>query len=451
MPPDNPKLTEEQLREPLKSSVSPPSPPLASPPAHFTFGGVGMAIASAVVAILMATTLSKLAETFWNIPADYGTANGWLFSALGLVLLLLACFAYRLAEVFDLAFKRRHFTKQAEDRYFQKDFDAAIKACNQLIELYNTYPPQSWLGCLLKKWLKQKKAGAYNNRGLVYLKKGDLKKAIEDYTRAIALKPDYALAYNGRGTAYFNKGKFDTAIQNYKKAIDCAPDDELKADAHSNRGNAYFRRRGKGDLTQAIEDYTQAIDCAPNNELKAMAYNNRGNACVMREEEGDLTQAIEDYTQAITLKPDHADAYNNRGNAYLRRGEKGDLTQAIANYDQAIRLKPDFTEAYTDRGAAYAGKGDLNLAIQGFRKTIELKPDDVLARKNLVLVCGKYAEKNAENKSATLQLLDTLLGRLREREKLALGQGQEERADAYEKAIGRVQALIEKTKQGGQG
>ena len=103
--------------------------------------------------------------------------------------------------------------------------------------------------------------------------------AIEYYTRAIELNPEYARTYYNRGIAY----------------------------------------RKSGQYTQAIEDYTRAIELNPeyavelNHEL-VVAYYSRGNAYA---DLGQYKQAIKDYDRAIELNPEYADAYNNRGLAYL--------------------------------------------------------------------------------------------------------------------------------------
>ena len=41
---------------------------------------------------------------------------------------------------------------------------------------------------------------AYHNRGDAYGLKGDIDRAISDYTKAIELNPNYAPAYNSRGS-----------------------------------------------------------------------------------------------------------------------------------------------------------------------------------------------------------------------------------------------------------
>ena len=197
-------------------------------------------------------------------------------------------------------------------------------------------------------------------RGFSAADKGDLDKAIQNYDKAIELKPDFFGAYNSRGIAYRRKGDLDKAIQNYGKAIELKPD---FTDAYYNRGIAYVE---KGDFDKAIQDLTTAIEIKPDD---AEAYNNRG---VAYRRKGDLDKAIQNYDKAIELKPDYAEAYNNRGNAY---GGKRDFDTAIQNYDKAIEIKPDYADAYYNRGLAYSEKGDFDTAIQNYDKAIEIKPD----------------------------------------------------------------------------
>ena len=69
--------------------------------------------------------------------------------------------------------------------------------------------------------------------------KAILDRAIEDCSKAIELKPDYADPYNNRGAAYVGKGEADRAIVDCNKAIDLEPD---FVQAYYNRGNAYSKR-----------------------------------------------------------------------------------------------------------------------------------------------------------------------------------------------------------------
>lgn len=130
---------------------------------------------------------------------------------------------------------------------------------------------------------------AYNNRGIAYNSEGQYDKAIQDYDRAIALKPDLATAYNNRGVAYYNKGQYDRAIQDHNKAIILKPD---YVDAYNNRGTDYD---GKGQYEMAIKDYNKAIAL---NQDFAMAYNNRGFTYYNK---GQYDRAIPDFQKACNM------------------------------------------------------------------------------------------------------------------------------------------------------
>jgi tetratricopeptide (TPR) repeat protein len=43
-------------------------------------------------------------------------------------------------------------------------------------------------------------------------------------TKAIEIKPDYALAYSNRGFTYGRQGDYESAITDYTKAIEINPD-----------------------------------------------------------------------------------------------------------------------------------------------------------------------------------------------------------------------------------
>ena len=59
---------------------------------------------------------------------------------------------------------------------------------------------------------------AYHNRGEAYGLKGDIDRAISDYTKAIELNPNYVPAYNSRGRAYTRNGDYMRAVADVTKA-----------------------------------------------------------------------------------------------------------------------------------------------------------------------------------------------------------------------------------------
>ncbi len=179
-------------------------------------------------------------------------------------------------------------------------------------------------------------ANIEHNRGIIYQNRRDEAdnpqertqynhKAIEHFTKAIQLDPDYAESYNNRGVAYDFGGDYDAAIEDYTQAIKLNP---RLAEAYNNRGNTY---KNKGDYDAAIEDYTQAIKLNPR---LAKAYNNRGEAHFQRDA---IDLAIRDFDKAIELKPDYAAAYNSLGLAKHRLGSVEEALNGIETCETGRR------------------------------------------------------------------------------------------------------------------
>src|SRR6516162_6240682 len=75
--------------------------------------------------------------------------------------------------------------------------------------------------------------------------------ALQDYSEAIRLNPDYADAFYNRGAARRANGDLEGALHDYNEAIRLKSDD---AEAFFKRGAA---RHDKGDLEGAVQDYSE--------------------------------------------------------------------------------------------------------------------------------------------------------------------------------------------------
>ena len=132
-------------------------------------------------------------------------------------------------------------------------------------------------------------AVAYQNRGQLFEAMGRLDDALEDYNRAIALKPaDYLYHYN-RGIVYAKLGRLDNALEDYGRAIALKP---AYYDAYVNRGNIHL---GLGLTDKALEDYGKAITL---DSFRHEAYRNRG---VVYMRVGDRRLAVADFQKACEL------------------------------------------------------------------------------------------------------------------------------------------------------
>ncbi len=95
-------------------------------------------------------------------------------------------------------------------------------------------------------------AAFFCDRAYAYQKKGNLEKAIADYTIAIRIRPDDALTYCQRGLVYESAGDYERALVDYAEAIRRDPTDEI---VYRMRGLFY---KHKGEQAKADEDFAQA-------------------------------------------------------------------------------------------------------------------------------------------------------------------------------------------------
>jgi tetratricopeptide (TPR) repeat protein len=108
-------------------------------------------------------------------------------------------------------------------------------------------------------------AAVFNYRGYSYHGKGQFARAIEDYSRAIKLMPDYADAYSNRGADYNNLGRYDLAIRDLSEAIKLEPKESVN---FKNRSFSYAKT---GAYKQALADLEHAVKLNPN-DMQARYY-----------------------------------------------------------------------------------------------------------------------------------------------------------------------------------
>lgn len=64
---------------------------------------------------------------------------------------------------------------------------------------------------------------AYTARGAAYAEQGDQDEAIDDFSRAIHINPEYPLAYYNRAMAWEAKGNNDQALDDYSRLLKVDP------------------------------------------------------------------------------------------------------------------------------------------------------------------------------------------------------------------------------------
>lgn len=241
-------------------------------------------------------------------------------------------------------------------------------------------------------------AVAHKVRGAARHSMGKFNLAVQDYSEAIKIEPNYPDAFNNRGTAWFDMGKFLAALADFDKAVELKPDYDLaifnrartllelgfykKAErdlsiltkltpdnplAHYHRGRALI---SLGRLNKAEQEYTRALELSQNAAEPALA---RG---VLRLRMGRFKEAIKDFNLSSKASPNAAAPHFNRGIA-LERLKK--LKEAEIAYGAAIRNAPSNADAFNNRGNIRAIRGKHGEAIADFTQTLKLEPNHALA------------------------------------------------------------------------
>jgi serine/threonine-protein kinase len=199
----------------------------------------------------------------------------------------------------------------------------------------------------------------------------ELQAAIDAFTDAIKLDPNYALAYAARSVAvndyaaYWTSGMaaiqrgFQRALADGRQAILLAP--EL-GEGHRALANAF---ESLLDFWGANEEYERAVALAP------------GNARVLRDygifsgRMGRIDAAVAAIRHVITLDPLNRDSYVGLGHV-LR--EARNYEAAIAAYNDALALDSGYSEAYAYRGITQYALGDF----KGATLSCEMKTGDLV-------------------------------------------------------------------------
>jgi tetratricopeptide (TPR) repeat protein/predicted aspartyl protease len=235
-------------------------------------------------------------------------------------------------------------------------------------------------------------AAGYARRGSASASRRDYARAIADLSRAVELDPAQADYFYERGSAYQSANRPDEALQDFTHAIALRPDHvpalmaraELRLERHDPAANispdleAADRAAPKeaevrldlGDLYLRVRDYDAAaaeynrwIDSHDHSDVqmpRARAARCWARALIGRE----LAPALEDCNAAVKASRGNASVLDSRGLVYLRLGK---YDKAIDDYDAALALDPKTPWSLYGRGLAkrhlgQTAAGDADIA-----------------------------------------------------------------------------------------
>ena len=169
-----------------------------------------------------------------------------------------------------------------------KEADAAHSLCEQALAIDpNNVHALQVLG--IKFWLPAALGNSSDP-------KGDLQRADELESKAVALDPDYTWARDQKGWVLLTQGRNDEAASEYERALALDPSN---ADADSGLGYAYLRL---GEFDKSVESFDKAIRLSPYDRALVYWYAGKASADFGLKR---YDQAIEQARQAIAINPNY--------------------------------------------------------------------------------------------------------------------------------------------------
>jgi protein O-mannosyl-transferase len=215
----------------------------------------------------------------------------------------------------------------------------------------------------------------YNLGNLLALQPARREDAVDAFTRALQLKPEFAEAHvNLANVLATTPGQIPAALTHYEEALRLDP---LFLEAHYNLAALLATLPGRE--SDAITHYETVIRLKPDFAEAQVRLAN-----VLARTPDRRAAALAHYEQALQLQPRSAETHFALAN--LLSGMSGRLTDAETHYQEALRIDPNFVPAWNNLGILQARQQQFDDARKSWEKALELDPSFADARRNLDLL-----------------------------------------------------------------
>jgi len=177
------------------------------------------------------------------------------------------------------------------------------------------------------------------NLGIHYWNKKEFSAAIDAYSKALALDPNYGSALNGLGYTYADMGNYEKAIEYFEKYASVSPGDANPLDSLA---EIYFQT---GQLDHSIEKYQEAVKAKPD---FFEAYWRVAYVYALEEEYQKALDWIEQLIDRAPSPGIKAEAYLWKAFYHYWIGEADLSLRALRTaFEQAERVDNKFVQAYS--------------------------------------------------------------------------------------------------------
>jgi len=214
-----------------------------------------------------------------------------------------------------------------------------------------------------------------------------------NHTLSVTSNNDFA--HNDLGFLYLRRGELDKAISHFKTALKIRSGNSQTrynlgtALVHTNLANALAR---EGRPEEAVRHYEEAIKLRPD---YGDAYYNFGS---MLFQQGRIDDAIAQWQKALATQPNDAGAHTSIGNAFL---QKGWPDKAIAHYQKALEIDPREVNARNNMAWVLATSSDASIRNGAMAVSLATQAVEISGGKDAIFYrtlaasygeCGKFAD-----------------------------------------------------------
>ena len=234
---------------------------------------------------------------------------------------------------------------------------------------------------------------AYLGMGNACLRKGEYDKALECFSGALNIKKDFAPAFMVTGNVYLKMEQEDKALENFMAALKLNPDMEQ---ANINIARIHAKQ---DNLAQAINTLKEALKRNPQSSGLRLTL------AGFFQQEGNAEAALKELNNTIAQDPQSWEAYFRLGRLYLGQQKYGD---AIDVFKESIKLRPDDSVlTHYALGSAYTAAGQHELALKEFETALKSDMNMVIAKEGIAKI---YIEQGKLNDAKKL-LIDLSKGK----------------------------------------
>jgi len=192
--------------------------------------------------------------------------------------------------------------------------------------------------------------------GTVYAAKGDLEKAIKQFSYVISLNPDYALAYYNLGIISVQRQDMSKATEYFSLALKLNNEDK---DSHCSLGAVLMKQ---GRIDDAINQFNEALRIDPHFKE---ARNYLASAGLIKKKVDENIVKLE---QDKVREPNNPDVLQKLAVLYAKKGEN---SKALDNLKRLVEIQPANPNGYYNIACVYAKEGNVNLSIEWLKKSLD--------------------------------------------------------------------------------